>query len=29
MKGIETLAPVQRVYADDAYPENWYKEVKP
>jgi len=29
IKGIETLAPVARVYEDDEYPENWYKPVKP
>jgi len=26
--GIETLAPIERVYVDDAYPENWYKTIK-
>jgi len=29
IKGIETLAPVARVYEDDEYPENWYKPTKP
>jgi predicted DNA-binding protein with PD1-like motif len=29
IKGIDTLAPVERVYEDDEYPENWYKAVKP
>jgi predicted DNA-binding protein with PD1-like motif len=28
IKGIETLAPVERVYVDDEYPENWYKAIK-
>jgi predicted DNA-binding protein with PD1-like motif len=26
--GIENLAPVDRVYDDDEYPENWYKSIK-
>ena len=25
IKGIETLSPIERVYVDDEYPENWYK----
>ena len=25
--GIETLSPVERVYVDDEYPENWYKKI--
>jgi len=28
IKGIETLAPVERVYVEDEYPENWYKAIK-
>ena len=26
--GIETIPPVERVYEDDEYPENWYRSVK-
>jgi hypothetical protein len=26
--GIENLPPKERVYEDDEYPENWYKEIK-
>ena len=26
--GIENLPPKERVYEDDAYPENWYKTIK-
>ena len=26
--GIENLAPVDRVYEDDQYPENWYRSIK-
>jgi hypothetical protein len=25
--GIETLSPIERVYVDDEYPENWYKAI--
>jgi predicted DNA-binding protein with PD1-like motif len=28
IEGIETLSPVERVYVDDEYPENWYKAVE-
>ncbi len=26
--GIESLSPLERVYKDNVYPENWYKPIK-
>ena len=26
--GIENIPPVERVWEDDEYPENWYRTVK-
>ena len=26
--GIENIPPVERVWEDDVYPENWYRSVK-
>jgi predicted DNA-binding protein with PD1-like motif len=26
--GIENIPPVERVWEDDEYPENWYRSVK-